>query len=73
MTNDIAKITVYAFTRMVDRPNNQVIAMWPEDFKRLANSDDNRSSKLTIDITAISPDDYKKFFTKIRKEPISEE
>ena len=72
-TNDIAEITAYAFTRMADRPDNQVIAMWPEDFERLANSDDNGSSKLTTDIAAISPDNYEKFFAKMRKEPISEE
>ena len=50
-----------------------MIAMWPEDFKYLVDPRDNRSSKLTIDIAAISPDNYKKFFTKIRKEPILEE
>ena len=49
------------------------MVMWLEDFEYLADPGDDGSSKLTIDIIAISPDDYKKFFTKIRKEPISEE
>lgn len=70
---DIAEISAYAFTRMAERPNNEVIAMWPDDFERLSKDEGNESCKLTTDIAAISPDDYEKFFAKLRKKPMSEE
>ena len=32
---DIAKISIYAFMKITKNKENQVVAIWPEDFKRL--------------------------------------
>ena len=59
---DIAEISVYAFMKMAERKDNQVIAMWPEDFERLDQSKGNDSPEFTVDVVAISSEDYAKFF-----------
>ena len=33
LSSDIAEISAYAFTRMAERADNEVIAMWPKDFE----------------------------------------
>ena len=71
---DIAEISAYAFMTMAEREENQVTSLWPEDFERLElphNPDCNPG--FTTDVAAISPDDYEKFFEKMRKLPISTE
>lgn len=69
---DIAEISAYAFTKMAERKENQVVAMWPEDFENLDQGDDKpHSPGFTADVAAISPDDYDKFFRKMRKKPLS--
>ena len=35
---DVAEISAYAFTKMAENSENQVIAMWPKDFERLSQS-----------------------------------
>ena len=72
-SSDIAEISAYAFTRMAERTDNEVLALWPADFERLSKEEDEEACKLTTDIAAISLDDYDKFFTKMRKKPISDE
>ena len=69
-SSNIAEISAYAFTRMAERTDNEVLALWLADFERLSKEEDEEACKLTIDIAAISPDDYNKFFMKIRKKPI---
>ena len=32
---DIAEISIYAFIKITENKENQVIAIWPEDFERL--------------------------------------
>ena len=71
-SSNIAEILAYAFTRMAERTNNKVLALWPADFERLSKEEDEEAYKLTTDIAAISLDDYNKFFIKIRKKPISD-
>ena len=74
---DIAKISTYAFTSIAKRRENQIISLWPEDFKQLEQPEYSdelqriRQPGLTINIAALNPKDYKKFFQKIRKTPIS--
>ena len=49
--------------------------MWPKHFKRLNHSEEEDriilTSLFTSDLAAISPDDYEKFFTKLKKAPIT--
>lgn len=70
---DIAEISAYAFMEMANRSDNQVMAMWPRDFEQLTltqPSDDN-VEEFTTDISALTAEDYEKFFTKMRKKPLS--
>lgn len=72
---DIAEISAYAFMRMSEKDENQTIAMWPEDFERLEQGCEqhNCGSGFTADVAAISPEDYEKFFQKMRKTPLTVE
>ena len=49
--------------------------MWPKHFERLDHSEEEDRiilmSLFTSDLAAISPDDYEKFFTKLKKAPIT--
>ena len=73
LKRDIAEISAYAFTKMAERDENQVVAMWPEDFERLERSAEGSGPGFTSDVAAISPEDYEKFFQKMRKIPMSTE
>ena len=70
---DIAEISAYAFVRMTEKEDNQTYAMWPEDFEKLAHEpkDGDRSPGFTADVAAITPEDYEKFFQKLRKDPVT--
>ncbi len=70
---DIAEISAYAFLKMAERKENQVVAMMPEDFERLDREKDEIGPGFTADVAAISPDDYAKFFQKMRKKPMTKE
>lgn len=72
-TSDIAEISTYAFVRMSEREDNQTYAMWPEDFERLENESTSNTQPpgFTADVAAITPEDYEKFFHKLRKNPIT--
>ena len=70
---DIAEISAYAFMKMSERKGNQVIAMTAEDFEHLELDDTRDGPRLTADVAAISPEDYEKFFHKMRKKPITSE
>ena len=58
--------------KMAEREENQVIAMWPEDFEDLSEERTTPSAFIT-DVAAITPEDYEKFFNKIRKTPLLED
>ena len=49
--------------------------MWPKHFEHLDNSEEEDRiiliSLFTSDLAAISPDDYEKFFIKLKKAPIT--
>lgn len=74
---DLAEISAYAFIRMSEREENQTYAMWPEDFERLEDEpadgaqDGDRAPGFTTDVAAITPEDYEKFFQKMKKKPIT--
>ena len=64
---NIAEISAYAFIKMAEREENDVIAMWPKDFESLEQGDEPHA-RITADVAAISIEDYDKFFHKLRKE-----
>ena len=66
---DIAEISAYAFMKMSERRENQTLAIWPEDFECLEQGKEDPGPGFTTDVAAISPDDYEKFFQKMRKIP----
>lgn len=68
---DIAEISAYAFMKMAEKPENQVIALWPKDFEQLENT--GGKADFTADVSALTAEDYEKFFTKMRKKPPSME
>lgn len=74
---DIAEITASAFMKMVGSEKNQVIAMWPEHFEMLDRPEELDKyligNTLTADVAAITAEDYEKFMTKIKKEPLTTE
>lgn len=72
---DIAEVSAYAFLGMAEKEENQVVAMWPKDFERLADSpgEDKEHKKFTTNLAAITAEDYEKFFRKLRKSPLSRE
>ena len=71
---DVAEISAYAFTRLAERKGNQVIALWPDDFERLGQKkDDPQEPGFTTDVAAVSPEDYEKFYQKMRKVPVTRE
>ena len=75
---DIAEVSAYAFLKMSEKPENQVMAMWPQDFERLDHlpSDEEESHRrkaFTTDLAAITAEDYEKFFHKLRKKPLTAE
>ena len=75
---DIAEVTAYAFVRMAEREENQVVAMWPQDFEKLASSsaspdDSEQEKRFTADVAAITAEDYEKFFHKLRKPHLTRE
>lgn len=59
--------------KMSERRENQTLAIWPEDFEYLEQGKKNPVPGFTTDVVAISPDDYKKFFQKMRKIPATRE
>ena len=71
---DIAEISAYAFTKLAERRGNRVVAMWPDDFERLDQGKDHGADPgFTTDVAAISPEDYEKFYQKLRKTPLTRE
>ena len=71
---DIAKITTFAFMKMIENDKNQVIAMWSKHFDMF-----NRSKKLnkhlvenilTTNVVVIIVENYEKFIIKIKKNSI---
>lgn len=72
MPSDITEISAYAFMKMAEKSENQVIAMWPRDFEQLDQHSDSKA-EFTTDVAAITADDYEKFFSKMRKKPLSME
>ena len=72
---DVAEISAYAFLAMVNRTQNQTIAMWLKHFEQLKypKEEDIRmlTSAFTTDIAAVTAEDYDKFFDKMRKAPIA--
>ena len=76
--NNIAEISAYSFQKMADREDHQVLAMWPTDFERLEEidhlvNDDKIGPGFTSDVAAIGPDDFEKFFSKMKKTPLTRE
>ena len=68
---DIAEISAYAFTKLAEKRGNQVVALWPEDFERLDQDPSESKPGFTTDVAAISPEDYEKFYQKMRRPPTS--
>ena len=65
--HDITKISAYAFMAMAEKEGYEVAALWPKDFEELDVKMDGYTPVLTSDFAAITPEDYDKFFSKIRK------
>lgn len=75
--HDIAEISAYAFTKMAEGPDHQVIAMWPEHFEILDDPETKDiymiGNQFTTDVAAITAEDYMKFFEEIKKAPLTKE
>ena len=73
--HDISHLSAYSFLKMTRRKNHEVVAMWPEHFETLNKpAEQDRyllTSTFTSKIAAITAEDYEKFFSKLRKEPMS--
>ena len=69
LDTDIAEISAYAYLKMSEDERNQVTAMWPEHFEQLDQGISNFA--FTTDVAAVTPEDYEKFFQKMRKEPMT--
>ena len=73
MTENIAKVSAYAFIRIIERFSNEVIVMWSHDFEKLsASSEDSthEQKKFTVDLIVVTAKDYEKFFYKLRKKSL---
>ena len=68
---DIAEISAYAFMKMSELRHNEVIAMWPQHFEMLEDCSNEACASLTADVSAITAEDYEKFFDKIEKTPLT--
>ena len=72
LVGDIVEVSAYAFTRLLQREENQIMVLWLQDFERLKLMDKVESPpKFIVDVVAISPEDYDKFFKKAKRTPIS--
>ncbi len=67
--HDITEISAYAFMAMAEKEDYQVAALWPKNFEELNVKMDYYTPVLTSDFAAITPENYDKFFSKIRKKP----
>ena len=72
LPNNIVEVSAYAFMKMAERSDNEVISIWPEHFEILDSADET-VSVLTADVVAIIAEDYEKFFAKINKTPLTKE
>ena len=67
----IAKISIVAFMKMTFSDKNQIIAMWSKHFAMLNQSTENDAylllSAFTINIAAVSVQNYEKFFNKTKR------
>ena len=73
---DIAEVSAFAFAKLGKKAENQVTALWPKDFEQLLRDGQNTLPNvpgLTADVAALSPEDYEKFFNKMRKPTMSME
>ena len=72
---DIAEVSAYAFVRMAEKEENEVVAMWPNDFEKLTSTTGTfeQDKRFTADIATITAEDYEKFFHKLRKSPLTPE
>jgi hypothetical protein len=64
---DICSITARAFCLIMDKPDHEVLILYPKDFARV----DSIKAKQEAKLSAISPQDYEEFMTKLHKEPPS--
>ena len=67
---DIAEISIYAFIKITENKENQVVAIWPEDFERLQREEDQNPG-FTADVATIRLEDYAKFYSKLKKTPLT--
>ena len=68
-------ISAEVFLIMAKRSDHEVVVMWPKHFEQLEQPEETDKylaySNLTADLSAISADDYEKFFAKHSKAPIT--
>ena len=70
-------VSAEAFMLMTQREENELVVMWPKHFEQLDLPEETDKflaySNLTADLSAISADDFDKFFAKSKKAPITVE
>ncbi len=68
---DIAEFLVYAFVKLAEREDNQVIALYLEYLEAIDDpgKDSFTDGVFTADVAAITADDYVLFFEKIKRKP----
>ena len=75
--HDVAEVSAAAFHKMASTNEEQVVVLQPEDFEQLqqdASEDPLLVTKVLYpDLATISPDDYVKFFEKLKREMPTED
>lgn len=74
--HDIREITAVAFMKLAAKADHETVVMLPEHFAMLDQPKENdrylaylAGSNFTTDVAAITPEDYEKFYDKIKKDP----
>ena len=71
---DIAAMSATAFMKMATQEKNQVIAMWPAHFEALNKPESEDvylcANSITMDVAAVTAEDYEKFFNKAKRKPV---
>ena len=70
---DIQEVSAFAMVEELDKPDHELVTMWPEHFELLEQPEEQDEylmvSAISHCIDAISADDFEKFFSKSRRPP----
>jgi len=69
--SDIAELSIYAFVKLTEREDNQIITLYLKYLKVIndPNKDSFTDGIFTTDVAAITANNYISFFKKIKRKP----